>query len=97
MKLTHAMTWEEAYLRFETPDQEIRKFHKRLVALGAGDWPRDSRIVELLCGRGSGLRALRTRDPSPPLRPSASTRAASPRTGVWGIFDAYNWGELSAS
>lgn len=50
--------WEAAYLRFETPEQEIRKFEQRLVALGANDWPRDLRIVELFCGRGNGLRAL---------------------------------------
>jgi SAM-dependent methyltransferase len=51
--------WEAAYLRFETPEQEIRKFARRLQRLGAGDWPRDARIVELFCGRGNGIRALR--------------------------------------
>jgi ubiquinone/menaquinone biosynthesis C-methylase UbiE len=50
--------WEAAYLRFETPDQEIRKFVKRLGEFGASQWPRDARIVELFCGRGNGLRAL---------------------------------------
>lgn len=50
--------WEQAYLRFETPAQEIQKFQKRLRALGAASWPRDARIVELFCGRGNGLRAL---------------------------------------
>jgi SAM-dependent methyltransferase len=50
--------WEAAYLRFETPDQEIRKFMARLNRLGAQRWPRDSQIVELFCGRGSGLHAL---------------------------------------
>jgi ubiquinone/menaquinone biosynthesis C-methylase UbiE len=50
--------WEAAYLRFETPEEEIRKFMGRLVRLGAGQWPRDSEIVELFCGRGSGLIAL---------------------------------------
>jgi ubiquinone/menaquinone biosynthesis C-methylase UbiE len=50
--------WEEAYLRFETPDQEIRKFHKRLTQLGARAWPRDAEVVELFCGRGNGLHAL---------------------------------------
>jgi SAM-dependent methyltransferase len=50
--------WEAAYLRFETPEQEIRKFVGRLKQLGAHRWPRDSRIVELFCGRGSGLHAL---------------------------------------
>jgi ubiquinone/menaquinone biosynthesis C-methylase UbiE len=50
--------WEEAYLRFETPEQEVHKFEKRLVKLGARNWALDSKIVELFCGRGNGLRAL---------------------------------------
>jgi|SRR3984893_350680 len=50
--------WEEAYLRFETPEQEIRKFIGRLKFMEATEWPRDAKIVELFCGRGSGLRAL---------------------------------------
>lgn len=50
--------WEAAYMRFETPEQEIRKFRGRLAKLGAAEWPRDARIVELFCGRGNGLHAL---------------------------------------
>jgi SAM-dependent methyltransferase len=50
--------WEAAYLRFETPEQEIQKFIRRLHHLGAEEWPRDSEIVELFCGRGNGLHAL---------------------------------------
>ena len=50
--------WEAAYLRFETPEQEIQKFFARLQKLGAPEWPRDSEIVELFCGRGNGLNAL---------------------------------------
>jgi len=50
--------WEAAYRRFETPDQEIAKFISRLLAAGASDWPRHSRIAELFCGRGNGLHAL---------------------------------------
>jgi len=50
--------WEDAYERFETPEQEIGKFATRLRDLGAEDWPRDARIVELFCGRGNGLHAL---------------------------------------
>ncbi len=50
--------WEAAYLRFETPEQEIQKFLARLNRLGARQWPRDAEIVELFCGRGSGLIAL---------------------------------------
>ena len=50
--------WEAAYLRLETPEQEIRKFIGRLNRLGARQWPRDAEIVELFCGRGNGLDAL---------------------------------------
>jgi len=50
--------WEAAYLRFETPEQEIAKFTQRLVRLGARQWPRDAEVAELFCGRGNGLRAL---------------------------------------
>jgi SAM-dependent methyltransferase len=50
--------WEQAYLRFESPKHEIRKFIGRLKFIGATKWPRDAKIVELFCGRGSGLRAL---------------------------------------
>jgi ubiquinone/menaquinone biosynthesis C-methylase UbiE len=61
-KLKHAATpddpWEAAYLAFETPEQEIRKFVRRLIELGAPQWPRNAKIVELFCGRGNGLHAL---------------------------------------
>lgn len=50
--------WEEAYLRFESPEEEIRKFVRRLKFMGAMKWPRNAKIVELFCGRGSGLTAL---------------------------------------
>jgi ubiquinone/menaquinone biosynthesis C-methylase UbiE len=50
--------WEAAYLRFETPEEEIQKFIGRLRRLGAETWPRDAEIVELFCGRGNGLIAL---------------------------------------
>jgi SAM-dependent methyltransferase len=50
--------WEKAYLRFETPEQEVRKFESRLQRLGARQWPPGSEVVELFCGRGNGLRAL---------------------------------------
>jgi len=50
--------WEAAYVRFETPEQEIRKFMHRLRRLGAETWPRDARILDLFCGRGNGLHAL---------------------------------------
>src|SRR5579872_2389451 len=47
--------WEAAYLRFETPEQEIQKFIGRLETLGVAEWSRQARIVELFCGRGGGL------------------------------------------
>lgn len=47
-------------MRFETPEQEIQKFVKRLLKLGATEWPRDAQIVELFCGRGNGLQALQS-------------------------------------
>ena len=50
--------WESAYARFETPEEEVRKFRRRLRRLGADDWPLNSESVELFCGRGNGLRAL---------------------------------------
>lgn len=50
--------WEAAYRRFESPEGEVRKFRKRLRWLGADDWPRSARMVELFCGRGNGLVAL---------------------------------------
>lgn len=50
--------WEEAYRRFETPEEEIQKFTRRLQQAGASLWPKDTRIVELFCGHGNGLHAL---------------------------------------
>src|SRR5262249_21666153 len=51
-------SWEAAYVRFETPQEEIRKFVRRLKKMGSERWPRDAEIVELFCGRGNGLQAL---------------------------------------
>jgi len=50
--------WEEAYLRFETPEEEVQKFQKRYREIGAEAWGRESEIVEIFCGRGGGLIAL---------------------------------------
>ena len=50
--------WESAYLRFETPEQEVRKFIARLRRLGAANWPKNATVLELFCGRGNGLIAL---------------------------------------
>jgi ubiquinone/menaquinone biosynthesis C-methylase UbiE len=51
-------SWEAAYARFETPEQEIRKFTRRLIKMGAAQWAHDVEIAELCCGRGNGLHAL---------------------------------------
>ena len=50
--------WEAAYSRFETANEEIRKFRRRLIKLGIAQYPRDADVVELFCGRGNGLEAL---------------------------------------
>jgi ubiquinone/menaquinone biosynthesis C-methylase UbiE len=49
--------WERAYQEFETPDQEFRKFTRRLQSIGANNWDRRLRILEVCSGRGVGLRA----------------------------------------
>ena len=51
-------TWEEAYAHFETPEEEIAKFVRRLTKLGAAGWRKEWQVVELFCGRGNGLHAL---------------------------------------
>ena len=58
LRVPDVRVWEEAYKRFETPQEEIRKFIRRLRAIGASNWAKDARIVELFCGRGNGLIAL---------------------------------------
>jgi ubiquinone/menaquinone biosynthesis C-methylase UbiE len=50
--------WEAAYERFETPEEEIRKFLRRYRRLGIEALPRSSQVVELFCGRGNGIVAL---------------------------------------
>lgn len=50
--------WEAAYQRFETPEQEIQKFVRRLTRFGFPDLPKQARIAEIFCGRGNGLVAL---------------------------------------
>ncbi len=50
--------WEDVYQRFETQEEEIRKFIKRLNDAGQQDWRKDSQIVELFCGRCNDIRAL---------------------------------------
>lgn len=55
---SETLAWEAAYRRFESAEEEVRKFERRLGRLGAGAWPRDSRVLELFCGRAHGLVAL---------------------------------------
>jgi ubiquinone/menaquinone biosynthesis C-methylase UbiE len=50
--------WEAAYLRFETPEQEIAKFIQRLRRFGFQKLSKESHIAEIFCGRGGGLVAL---------------------------------------
>lgn len=50
--------WEAAYKRFETPEEEIEKFRRRLRWFALHRQPKDLRIAELFCGRGGGLIAL---------------------------------------
>ncbi|MDM4016270.1 class I SAM-dependent methyltransferase [Roseiconus lacunae] len=50
--------WEAAYARFETPEEEVAKFVRRLKQFGFEGLDRNSKIVEIFCGRGNGLVAL---------------------------------------
>jgi ubiquinone/menaquinone biosynthesis C-methylase UbiE len=54
-----ASAWEAAYLRFETPAEERRKFIRRLRGLGVHRWDRQSKVIEVCSGRGNGLSAWR--------------------------------------
>lgn len=49
--------WEDAFVSFESPEQERRKFIRRLKGLGVDRWDKELRVLELFCGRGSGLSA----------------------------------------
>ncbi|MEM8667595.1 MAG: class I SAM-dependent methyltransferase [Planctomycetota bacterium] len=50
--------WEAAYERFETQEEEIAKFTRRLVDFGFEKHSKDIRVAEVFCGRGNGLIAL---------------------------------------
>lgn len=50
--------WEEACLQFETPEQQIENFMRRLLWAGCEEWDKHATIVELSCGRSKGLHAL---------------------------------------
>jgi ubiquinone/menaquinone biosynthesis C-methylase UbiE len=52
------LRWENAYNRFETEEEEIRKFEKRLVSMGAANWAKNVKIVDLFCGSGRNLICL---------------------------------------
>lgn len=49
--------WEDAYRRFETPEEERRKFLKRLRSFGAKEWDRSLDVLEIFCGTGNALHA----------------------------------------
>lgn len=52
--------WERAYQAFETPQEELAKFLRRLRGIGAHRWDRQARVLEICSGRGTGLRAWTT-------------------------------------
>ena len=51
--------WEEAYQRFETPAEEVRKFVRRLRRLRVDQWNRELKVLEVCSGRGNGMLAWR--------------------------------------
>ena len=53
--MTEPTAWELAYQRFETPEQERKKFIRRLRSLGVHQWNREMRVLEIFSGRGNGL------------------------------------------
>lgn len=57
--MTAESAWELAYQRFETPEQERRKFIRRLRSLGVDRWDRRASVLEICSGRGNGLVAWR--------------------------------------
>lgn len=50
--------WEAAYQKFETPEEEVAKFTRRLKQFGFDKLSRDACVAEIFCGRGNGLVAL---------------------------------------
>lgn len=51
--------WEEAYLAFESPEEERRKFVTRLRQLRVSPARAGVHALDLFCGRGNGIAALR--------------------------------------
>jgi SAM-dependent methyltransferase len=47
--------WEEAYRRFETPEEERKKFRRRLEEFGVHTWDRSAEVLEIFCGTGNAL------------------------------------------
>lgn len=50
--------WEEAYLRYQDEVAEIANFLNRFKVLAVHGTPLDGAVVDLFCGRGTGLKAL---------------------------------------
>jgi ubiquinone/menaquinone biosynthesis C-methylase UbiE len=50
--------WEAAYQRFESEEEEKKKFRRRFRLMGVEQWPRDAAVVNLFCGTGRELNCL---------------------------------------
>ncbi len=50
--------WEKAYNSFESKKEEIEKFERRFEKFGLQNANKDSYVLDLFCGSGSGLQAL---------------------------------------
>ena len=50
--------WEAAYRRFESSEQQVRKFIRRYLHFGFSGLDREISIAEIFCGNGAGLIAL---------------------------------------
>jgi ubiquinone/menaquinone biosynthesis C-methylase UbiE len=96
---TNLSRWELAYEAFETPERELRKFIIRLKRIGADQWDRRSRILEVCSGRGTGLRAWQTLGFTDVIGVDYSLAlvAAHHRSGLTVLGDARNLPIRSAS
>jgi SAM-dependent methyltransferase len=56
---TPTRAWEAANQSYESPDEEMKKFTRRLRRAGITSWGADRRVLEVFSGRGGGVRALR--------------------------------------
>jgi len=68
--------WEAAYLRFETPEEEIRKFTERLRRLGVSKWPRETTWWSCFAGAATDCTRWRSSD-------SGTSREWTCRRGCW--------------